>query len=170
MVRELPVVLMDSREKGEMIFKRFKVKVKPLRIGKTLFSFDYTIEGHEDRLGIEYKSHADLYQSIFQNHDHFFVKMKAMRDYVEYPVLAIGATPQQVMIGCVAYKAEKWQRARKVTTQGSPGSVLGNLIKLSELGFRVRFCKSDRQKPAKMIEDLLNRYLHAMKVKDLNGK
>ena len=82
-------IIIDSREQAAYTFANIKPD-PPEVIYKALESGDYSIEGYEDKVGIERKTLADAFQSFGRNRKRFEREFERLSKF-EYAALVIEA-------------------------------------------------------------------------------
>ena len=145
------IILTDSHEKIPL----FQEKIKYLRLGNTKYSQDYSVEGMEHIIGVQYKRLADLYQSVGKNHDNFMKNCEAFKKHVLNPYL-VTASLNQILQGCNHWNVIKAKRRHSITTQVKDYQIVGTLVKVAEIGIRIRFV-GDSQQCEKWIRELFTK-------------
>jgi DNA excision repair protein ERCC-4 len=79
-----PIIIIDSREQAPFVFDNL-----PSKSG-TLYSGDYSIEGHENDFAVERKTIPDLVSSLSQGRPRFERELLRLRGYRFARLLIVG--------------------------------------------------------------------------------
>ena len=136
------IILYDSREQAPYLFQRYEgVSVKPA----TLQTADYSLQGLQDRIGIERKSLDDLTGTLTKGRERFSRECERGRG-LEYFALIIEASMEDV-------------RTHNYRSQMTPQSLLQTLAAYSvRFGLHVHWCGC-REGGEYMTYSLLSKYL-----------
>ena len=135
-----PVFVVDTREQLPYAFDPECVTV--LRCA--LPAADYSLEGHEDRVGIERKSLNDFVNTVIRERERFKRELEKLREYD---------------LACVVVEADLRDVIRgRYRSQVHPNAILGGAMAIFvDYGIPVLFC-SDREIAARFVMGLLLRY------------
>jgi hypothetical protein len=136
------IILIDSNEQIPLLFHT-ETETKKLYLGDTRYSQDYTLKGFETVVGIEYKRLSDFYGSIGSRHIKFMEKLEVFKREIKNPYLLI-PNLKQILDGCNCdYTPTNKQRRFKIVSKVKDYQIVGSLIKISEMGIKVRFATDD---------------------------
>ena len=87
-------IVVDSREQCPLEF----INQEPAG-PRCLHLGDYSITGHEDRVAVERKSHADLLGSLTARRQAFEREIRAMAEHLDYYALVVEASMSDILRG-----------------------------------------------------------------------
>lgn len=128
-MKELPTIIIDTREKLPLSFKCLHIRgVKELpTITRKLDVGDYSIAGFEDQVFIERKSVNDLYGTLFSGRERFERELERAKDH-KYKYLLVESTDylfikymmdhdRTNMINAAEVSLRKWERHDVIHTE-----------------------------------------------------
>ena len=150
------IILIDSHEKKPLKFTFYKKEIQTesryLRLGTTRYSQDYSLEGYENEIGIQFKRLNDLYVSLGQNRNNFMSNCKAMVEHVANPYLFIAASPNNIFKGCVEHEVTNRDRFKRNYTNLNVNSLFATLFRVAEMGIKVRFYQNEKEVAKKVVK------------------